>query len=531
MDISHPPALKDLLSRTGIPVTGRIRFQDTVISLSRLLAAGNRLARKLRETGVHCGNTVGLLLERHPDYVTATIACWKLGAVAVPLDSGCPLPYAQNLLINGRVDTLICRSRQAGSMLEFSGKLIILENVDYRSGDDAGGSIMAPPENMNEAYRIPAYGKPDSGRTLSITFQALQDMVQTAIGMLGLEQTECFIGITPFECIAGLFEWLAPMMLGSDLFLLDDVSKSDPEKIISSVHCHQASVLLAAPSIWGELLERNFKPPPRLEHIIILGHDLSSHMARRLASTFQRCWWLKTFPDASLWSHMQTIDNETTIPAGSAPHDSASSGMPDETLSWPGAQLIEHGSIETVIEQHPSIRQAAVTLVEHPSTGRISLCAWVVHQSGTANKTTASLRLHLEKSLPGRMIPGHFYFTGAIPLNEQGQKNRRELAARSGQQFGTGDRMRKNPDYRLASIFCRILEIDQAGPDDSFFDLGGNSMLAATLLMSVNAEFGTRIRLRDLLSSPPTLGRLQRLVSADTDKSGDKSHTVSGNGK
>jgi acyl carrier protein len=58
----------------------------------------------------------------------------------------------------------------------------------------------------------------------------------------------------------------------------------------------------------------------------------------------------------------------------------------------------------------------------------------------------------------------------------------------------------------VADVFCAVLDIEDVRPDDSFFDIGGNSFTALTLVARLNAASGKMFRLRDVIREPTPLG-------------------------
>ena len=61
-------------------------FKESEISFAELHTATRRLAGALRELGIGRGDRVALYLPNCPEYVLGYLACFHLGAVAVPLD-------------------------------------------------------------------------------------------------------------------------------------------------------------------------------------------------------------------------------------------------------------------------------------------------------------------------------------------------------------------------------------------------------------------------------------------------------------
>jgi enterobactin synthetase component F len=173
-------------------------------------------------------------------------------------------------------------------------------------------------------------------------------------------------------------------------------------------------------------------------------------------------------------------------------------------------QRIEAGEIETLLRSHPGIVDAAC--LARQLEGGSQLLACVVCAAGSPNKNRERWNRHLARWLPEWMLPQRYLVVAALPLDANGKLDRQALLQLAEQ---GDDREASNMDAlerAVAAIFCSVLQIDSIGPCDSFFDLGGNSMLAATLLLATNQHFGSNLRLRELLQSPPTVQRVGALL-------------------
>ncbi|MFJ8623899.1 type I polyketide synthase [Kitasatospora sp. NPDC093550] len=69
-------------------------------------------------------------------------------------------------------------------------------------------------------------------------------------------------------------------------------------------------------------------------------------------------------------------------------------------------------------------------------------------------------------------------------------------------------------EERLARLFARVLGLAEVGPQDHFFELGGDSLIAVQLVSAVRAEFGVRVTVKELFGAP-TPARLARLLTAE----------------
>ncbi|MEK8146613.1 phosphopantetheine-binding protein [Streptomyces sp. M10(2022)] len=65
-----------------------------------------------------------------------------------------------------------------------------------------------------------------------------------------------------------------------------------------------------------------------------------------------------------------------------------------------------------------------------------------------------------------------------------------------------GERLRAL-ESRLAGLWRDVLGRDRVGPDENFFDLGGNSLLLVAAQSAVNREFGCELPVVGLFAHPP----------------------------
>ena len=93
--------LHSLLDETGekFPLNAALIFEDKRYTYADLCSLTRSLSTALREQGVRPGDRVAFLLPNCPEIVLCYYACFKIGAVAVPLNIRFPaelLRYAIN---------------------------------------------------------------------------------------------------------------------------------------------------------------------------------------------------------------------------------------------------------------------------------------------------------------------------------------------------------------------------------------------------------------------------------------------------
>jgi amino acid adenylation domain-containing protein len=152
---------------------------------------------------------------------------------------------------------------------------------------------------------------------------------------------------------------------------------------------------------------------------------------------------------------------------------------------------IELGEIESALNRHPSVREAVVA-VREDVPGDKRLVAYVVAEAGRL-PTLGELRRDLKDGLPGYMMPSALVVLEELPLTQNGKVDQRRLPAPAG--AGTTERdtfiaPRSLTELALVEIWEDVLNYRPVGIADDFFDLGGHSVLALSVMAQIQKLFG-----------------------------------------
>jgi arthrofactin-type cyclic lipopeptide synthetase C len=175
-------------------------------------------------------------------------------------------------------------------------------------------------------------------------------------------------------------------------------------------------------------------------------------------------------------------------------------GRTDRQLKIRGFR-IEPAEIESALKKHPAVDQAAVISVAE-SNDR-TLCAYVVLAQGSFISGT-ELRGWLKSRLPAYLLPASVITMDALPLTANGKLDHAKLTSpRVERRKRAGTRRLCTPMESLAmSAWQKILGLPEIMPEDSFFDLGGTSLLAVQMLSELERELARTIPVALILRWP-----------------------------
>ena len=155
---------------------------------------------------------------------------------------------------------------------------------------------------------------------------------------------------------------------------------------------------------------------------------------------------------------------------------------------------IELGEIESVLATHPQIEQVVV-MSHETAPGDQRLIAYLGSNS-VEKIDSAELRSWLAERLPQHMLPSAFVFVDTFPLTPNGKVDRQALL-----EMGTGSRStssstvppRPGLESVVAQVWRETLQLDYVAANETFFNLGGNSLLGIRLLANLEKVVGRRL--------------------------------------
>ncbi|SCE62451.1 non-ribosomal peptide synthetase, partial [Streptomyces sp. OspMP-M43] len=167
---------------------------------------------------------------------------------------------------------------------------------------------------------------------------------------------------------------------------------------------------------------------------------------------------------------------------------------------------VELGEIEAVIAEEPRVAASAVVLRED-TPGRPVLTGYLVPATGTA-PDPREITERIARRLPDHMVPTALITLDALPLTPSGKLDRTALPAPDLAATASAVAPRGIREAVLTAVFAELLGIPAAGAEDSFFALGGDSILSIQLVARARRA-GMALTPRDVFEhkTPAALAR------------------------
>ncbi|CAH1206501.1 Gramicidin S synthase 2 [Paenibacillus plantiphilus] len=289
--------------------------------------------------------------------------------------------------------------------------------------------------------------------------------------------TEATVDVTSFDCDMDELErmCIGKPIYNTSLYIVDRVGKLQPLGVPGEL------------CIGGVGLARGYLNRPELTAEKFVANPFVP--GERLYKTGD---WARWLPDGNI-EYLGRIDEQVKI----------------------RGYRIELGEIEAAILQEPTVREAAV-MAKEDRDGSLYLCAYIAAAAGKEGEAAAEVKASLQRKLPVYMVPSYFVSLEKLPLTVNGKLDRKALPE---PEQGLAGEPYEAPstvmEAQLAKLWADILGVERIGAADNFFDRGGHSLRAMTLLSRIHKEWNVQVPLKAIFESPTVRGLAQAIEGLD----------------
>ncbi|WP_344016442.1 non-ribosomal peptide synthase/polyketide synthase [Pseudonocardia xinjiangensis] len=514
-----------------------------VLSYAELDARANRVARRLVADGIGAEDVVALAVERTADLVVAVLGVHKAGAAYLPVDPAYPAERIAFLLTDAAPTAVLTT---AGVRLPGGPAPLVLDDPATVAAFDGAPLTDAerarPRRPAHPAHLIYTSGSTGTPKAVLVPHCAVATFTEWAVAELGPDRLARTVLSTSLSFDVSVLELFPPLACGGVLRVVDDVL--DPAVSAPVAPGSGTPTLLSAvPSALAALVADGSRPLPPT--IVLGGETLPRPLADRLRAAGHEVLNAFGPTETCVYSSATVVGEGTgPVPIGEPVYDTrfhvldaalnpvpvgvvgelyigggqlarGYRGRPGLTAARfvadpfgpAGARLyrtgdlvrrdedgtvvhlgrtdeqvkirgfrIEPGEVEAALLARPEVREAAVVARTDGPTGP-QLVAYVVG----AGADPEGLRAALAARLPAHLVPSAVVVLGALPTTPNGKLDRRALPVPD-----RGPRTGRGPagpvEERLAALFAEVLGVDGVGADDSFFALGGDSIVSLQLV-------------------------------------------------
>jgi O-succinylbenzoic acid--CoA ligase len=396
------------------------------LTYARLLADAERAAWRLAARGVKAGDRVALALPPGEDFVVALHACLLLGAVVVPVDV--------RLGAEERLDI----ARGAAAVVD--GRI---------DGEEAEVALRA--RHDLDAVAIVVHTSGSSGRPKPVEL-TYGNWLWSALGSavaLGLDSSERWLCTLPLSHVGGLSIVMRSAITATTAIVHE---RFRTERVLQELHRPLGPTMVSlVPTTLQRLLDAGLREPPALRWALLGGAPVSPALVGRaaaagvpVAATYgltEACSQVMTLgaplfcTRVALAADGEILVSGPTVAPGSGAvlrtgdlgewnADGALhvAGRKSDTIVT-GGENVAPAEVESVLEGHPAVAEAAVHGAPHPEWGEAVVATVIAHEDVSEDE----LRAHCAARLAPFKVPKAIRFAKSLPRTRSGKLIRGEL--------------------------------------------------------------------------------------------------------
>jgi amino acid adenylation domain-containing protein len=553
---------------------------DDSLTYAALNARANQLARELQLRGIGPESKVALCADRSLHLMIGLYAIVKAGAAWVPIDPEYPSDRIAYMIEDSTAALILTQAHLAASLHATNTPVLTIDSSSLTHHDTTNLNTRIHPDNL--AYVIYTSGSTGRPKGAMNQHRGIVNRLLWMQQQYPLTPADAVLQKTPISFDVSVWELFWPLWTGARLVLAKPGGHREPAYLAQCIQQHRITTLHFVPSMLEIFIGEPATATccTSVSRVIASGEELSYDLQQRFFSTLP-CELHNLYGpteaavDVSYWPcdrnslqrrvpigkpianlRLEVLDSNLQrtpigVPGelylGSVGVGRGYQGRPSLTAErfipdpWhPGERLyrtgdqarwlstgnveylgrldsqvklrgfrIELGEIEAALTAHPGVREAVVLLRNDPQR----LIAYI-----TGDATPDQLRTALAAKLPAYMVPSAFVPLDRLPLNANGKVDRKALPAPATDTADTPAEHLSWTEEIIAGIWCDVLKLRRVGRDESFFQLGGHSLLVMQVLARMRQTFQVELSVAQFFDTPTVAG-LAAALKPDTAQS------------
>ncbi len=534
-------------------------FENQQLTYRELNEKANQLAWYLKEKGAHSGMIIGICLNRSLELIIGLIAILKIGSAYLPIDPNYPQDRITFMLEDSNAKMLLINS---SNNINISIPKIIIDLTSNIYNSSSTTNLNSLQNLTNIVYLIYTSGSTGKPKGVLLNHHNLLNFIYGMKKEINFTPNKVMISVTTicFD-IFGLELWCS-LSSGMKLILANEIEQDNPEQLNKLCLKNNVNMIQTTPSRFNHFLQNNQHCTflENMTEILVGGESLSETLLVKLRKVSNaRIYNMYGPTETTIWSTLKDVTNSTKISVGKPiinttcyildkhkkllppliPGElyiggaSVSCGylnrkeLTDEKFCYSSfnekeriyntndlayftndgeiihlgrtdfqmklrGYRIELGEIENELN---SITEINSSIVISDSSKKHLICYYTSNNEIDRNYIISCLL----KTLPNYMIPSYFYKLEKIPLTPNGKIDRKALPMPT--LTNTEKNLlepRNDIDKKLIELFSKDLHIDKVSIDNSFFELGGDSLSAINLCLKIFHIFKIQLSVKDI---------------------------------
>ncbi len=545
------------------PDAPAVLFDGKAISYRELDVFTDSLAARILEFGLGEEDVVSVLIGRNAWMTKASLSVMKAGCAYQPLDPSYPAERLNFMIHDARAKLLIAEKDLVPLVGDYKGPVLTTEELEAVRPLSDGASPTLPGDHLPkpENLYILLYTSGSTGvpKGVMLEHRNLTNFCAWYCDYYGLKAGHRVAAFASYGFDANMMDQYPALTCGACVCIIPEDVRHDLVALDRFITENGVTHSFMTTQV-GVMYARNFPDNPSLKYLSVGGEKLISMPPPSYAfyngygptecTIFSTIFHVRkredNIPIGHPLSNVQSyvVDKQMRrLPVGAAgelliggegvgrgylnnPEKTAEcfidnpflpgvrlyrSGdivryRPDGNIEFVGRKdrqvkirgfRIELKEVEAVIQEIPGVRDVTVQAFDAPSGGKF-LAAYVVAQGDFDTRAAADF---IRERKPPYMVPAAWMQLDAIPLNVNQKVDRKALPPATPQALEDYVAPVGETEKTLCEIFAEVLGVERIGVIDSFFDLGGTSLMVTNIMVSAEKK-GLHFAYSDVFAHP-----------------------------
>lgn len=503
------------------------------LTYSELLNCINNLAYRLTASGIKYKDNVCLFFDNSVELVALILACLKIGACYIPLNTSFPIERVKYIMEDSNSSAIITNSKNVKKIPGFTNSIVInYEDLEFSSNKDYNEDLL---NSDDLAYTIYTSGSTGNPKGVQIANRSLVNYIYWCAKQYVAGETANFPLYSSIAFDLTVTSVFTPLISGNAIYVYNN---SNPELLIKEiVEDKKIQVLKLTPAHLTLLLDVA-TPDTCIKKLILGGDILTAEICKAITNKLHN--GIKIYNEygpteatvGCMIYEYSLLDDYVSVPIG-RPIDnvkiyifnSSMNLMPYNTIGemYIGGDCLSKGYLnlpevnKKSFVQNPFNKKEVLyktgdLAVMHPNgvmeyigrsdfqikingyrieTGEVQSQilkypsikdCYVIDMKIKNNKELCAYYIEsepvniddliatLDKKLPNYMIPKYFIKMDSLPMTVNGKVNRKELPLPVIKRKVALIPPENEVEEKLCKVFCEILEIKKIGTNENLFD-------------------------------------------------------------
>ncbi|WP_427500986.1 amino acid adenylation domain-containing protein [Methylomonas sp. MED-D] len=525
-----------------------VTFGEQSLSYAELEQRAERMAGQLQALGIGVESVVAICMPRCIEMIVALLAVLKTGAAYLPLDLNLPVKRLHYMVEDSGAALVLVYGSTAPA---FPVATCDVARLSADAAETRCEQVKVRPDNL--AYVIYTSGSTGKPKAVQISHKNIVNFMLTMAERPGIVADDRLLAVTTLAFDIAALELYLPLTVGATVVLADSLQSADGHVLQALLQEHDITLMQATPASWRLLLASGWQGRPGFKVLCggeALPLNLADQLRQRAGEVWNvygptetTVWSSRCLvtgdgkiklgePLAN--TRLYVVDEDLNLLPPGFPGELMIAGegvargyrhragltaerfIPDpfsaagERMYRTGDQVVRHldGSIEYLgrLDFQAKIRGYRIELGEIEARledrADIEQAVAVINQTQADNQqllvyyrgklsSARELRDYLAEYLPAYMLPSEFIHLETFALTHSGKVDRKALPKpqRSDGPKPVAGQPKTQTQKQLLAIWRQVLQRDDFGTEESFFDLGGHSLLLMQVWNALQPQY------------------------------------------